>query len=283
MTKNSIKLGTRNQLKVVEINKEGYSLENKNGVPVFLAKAECLQPLELEDTINVFVYTGKNHQLLATMHKPKVELEHFAFLKVKDSTAFGVFMDWGISKDIFVPYAEQTTKMHVGESYLIFLFLDKESNRLIGSCKEEDFLLFDKERIDLTIGDQVDLLLFNPTELGINAIVNNKYKGLIFKSDIHKKVHPGDHCKGYVKKIRDDGMLDIALEPLGYKNSIDATVQIILQKLEQSKGTLYLTDKSLPESIKNELGLSKKAFKRGIGNLYKQKKIVILEDRIQKV
>jgi len=188
-------------------------------------------------------------------------------------------MDIGISKDLLVPYAEQTEEMRVGNWYLVFMFVDEETDRLVGSCKENEFVFFDE--IDIEVGDEVELLLYRKTDLGVHAIVKNLYKGLIFHSDIHKELDLGEKIKGFVKEIREDGKIDILLEPLGYRQSIDPTSEIILTKLTEANGQLFFTDKSSPEDIKQTFGLSKKAFKRGIGNLYKQKKIAILKESIR--
>jgi len=276
-----MKLGKMNQLKVAKLSAAGYLLEDEESKDILLPNYNVVPKLKIGDTIEVFVYKDSNDRLNATTLKPTIELEQFAYLQVKDVNKTGAFMDWGFPKDLLVPYAEQTTTMHEGEWHLVFMLLDKETNRLIGSCKENEFVFFDE--IDVEEGDEVDLLLFNRTELGMNAIVNNLYKGLIFNSDIHKEIRSGDTIKGYVKQVREDGKIDLLLEPLGYKKSIDPTTETILNKLMENDGCLYLTDKSNPNLIKEQLGLSKKAFKRGTGNLYKQKRIIILEDRIQLV
>jgi len=278
-----MQLGKKNILNITAITDTGYLLEDADSKDILLPLTESVDQLNVGDSLEVFVFRDNKNRLTATTRTATVSYEQFAYLKVKDINKVGAFMDWGIPKDLLVPYAEQTEEMVVGNRYLIFMLLDEETNRLIGSCKENEFILFDTDRIKLEIGDKVDLLLFNKTELGINAIVNNMYKGLIFNSDIHKDIKPGDQLKGYVKKVRDDGHIDLLLEPLGYKKSIDPTTQTILSALSENNECLYLTDKSSPEAIKKQLGLSKKAFKRGLGNLYKQKKITILDDCIRLV
>ncbi len=274
-----MKLGKTNKLKVAKLTELGYLLEDEDSKNILLPKDVSTDILKIDDSIEVFVYKDSDDRLMATTQKPTIQLEKFAYLQVKDVNNIGAFMDWGISKDLLVPYAEQTVKMLKGEWHLIFMLLDEETNRLIGSCKENDFVFFDE--INVKEGDEVDLLLFNRTDLGINAIVNNLYKGLIFNSNIHKDIKSGDRIKGYVKQIREDGKIDLLLEPLGYKKSIDPTTETILNKLTKNKGIIYLTDKSTPEDINEQLGLSKKAFKRGLGSLYKQKKIKILEDCVK--
>jgi predicted RNA-binding protein (virulence factor B family) len=159
------------------------------------------------------------------------------------------------------------------------MFLDEDTNRLVGSCKENEFVFNDE--IDIEQGDKVEALLYRKSDIGMNVIVNNLYKGLIFKSDIHKNIKAGDKVKAYVKNVREDGKIDLLLEPLGYKKSIETTTDIILNKVKENNGQLFLTDKSSPEEIKQQLGISKKAFKRGIGSLYKEKQIVILKESIR--
>jgi predicted RNA-binding protein (virulence factor B family) len=169
--------------------------------------------------------------------------------------------------------------MNLENWYLIFLLKEEGTGKLIGSNKVNDFVFFDE--IDLKAGDEVDLLLYRTTDLGMNTIVNNLYKGLIFNSNIHKNITPGDKLKGYVKEVREDGNIDVLLEPPGYKGSIDKNSRVILEALSVNDGFLELNDKSDPEDIKFVLGLSKKAFKRSLGNLYKQKLVEIYKDGIK--
>jgi predicted RNA-binding protein (virulence factor B family) len=168
--------------------------------------------------------------------------------------------------------------MQEGQSYLIFVFEDEETGDIKGSQRVDEFVFFDE--IDVKKGDEVDLLIYRESDLGINAIVNNLYKGLIFQSDLHKEVKPGDQMKGYVKQVREDGKIDLLLEPLGYRKSVVSNTQVILNALSANKNFLALTDKTDPNEVKRVLGLSKKAFKRAIGHLYKQKLIDIRQDGI---
>lgn len=274
-----MQLGKINRLTVSKQTEEGYLLEDKETKGILLPLDDSATEIVLGMSLEVFVYKDNGNQVMATTKKPTIEFEKFAYLQVKDVNTVGAFMDWGISKDLLVPYAEQTEDLHKGDWQLIFMLLDKETDRLIGSCKVDEFVFYDE--IDVKIGDAVDLLIYGKSDLGYNAIVNNLYKGLIFNSDIHKEIKSGDTIKGYVKQVREDGKLDIVLEPLGYKKSINTSTSIILNYLQTHNGCLYLTDKSSPETIKQQLGLSKKAFKRGLGSLYKQHTIEILEDRIR--
>ena len=211
--------------------------------------------------------------------EPYVQLEEFAWLQVKEVNDFGAFIDWGLRKDLLVPFAEQNEKMKEGNWYLIFLLKDEETERLIGSAKVNEFVFFDD--IDIEIGDEVDLLLYERTDLGMNAVVNSLYRGLIFESDIHKSIQPGEKIKGYVKQVREDGKIDIVLEPLGYKNTIDKNCEIILSAISKNSGLLTLSDRSTPDEISKMLGISKKAFKKGLGKLYKDKQVEITPEGIK--
>ncbi len=273
-----MKLGKINRLKVGRISQFGTYLVDEENNEVLLPD-ELDAEVELDEIIDVFIYLNSDDQYVATIEKPLIETNRFAYLQVKDVNRVGAFMDIGIPKDLLVPYAEQTEEMFIDNWYLVFMHVDEETDRLVGSCKENEFVFFDE--IDVNVGDEVDLLLYRKTDLGLHVIVNNLYKGLVFTSDIHKNIVLGEKIKGFVKLVREDGKIDVLLEPLGYRKSIDPTCNLILTKLKESEGQLFLTDKSSPESIRELLGLSKKAFKRGIGSLYKQKQIVILKESIR--
>jgi len=276
-----MKIGITQKLKAVKATLKGYHLEDEAKNEILLPKSEITDTLEVGDYIEVFVYNDKKGKPTATVKKPLVELDEFAYLKVKKVTKEGALMDWGLEQDLLIPSEEQLDEMEEGKGYLIFVLLDEKTGQLFGSCNENEFVFFDE--IDIKVGDEVELLLYKTTDLGMNAIVNNKYKGLIFRSDIHRIIQPGNQIKGYVKQVREDGKIDLLLEPLGYKKSIDNYTDIILEKLAENNGFLDLTDKSNSETIKYVLGMSKKAFKRTIGNLYKNKKITIQEDGIRSI
>jgi len=254
-----MEIGKTNKLTAARSTDNGFYLTDNEGNEVLLPNAYVSDDLSIGHEIEVFVYKDSEDRIVATTLKPYVQFEEFAYLQAKEVNDYGAFMDWGLTKDLMVPFAEQTVKMEKGKWYLIFLLEDEQTERLIGSNKVKDFVFF--EDIDVKQGDEVDLLLYDMTELGMNAIVNNLYKGLIFKSDIHKNIQAGDRIKGYVKQVREDGKIDLLLEPLGYKNSIDKNYDIILSALKENNGLLNLNDKSTPEEIKQILGLSKKAFK----------------------
>ena len=276
-----MELGKINTLVAARRTDFGFYLVDLEDNEVLLPNAYVSDELKISDEIDVFIFKDSEDRITATTITPKIQLEQFAYLQVKEVNKYGAFLDWGLPKDLMVPFAEQKLKLVEGNWCLVFLLEDEQTERLIGTCKVNEFVFYDK--IELKPGDEVDLLLYEHDELGMKAIVNNLYRGLIFESDIHKKIKPGEKIKGFVKQVREDGKLDIALEPIGYSNQIDKNAEIILDFLNKNKGFVNLTDKSEPEDIKHVLGLSKKAFKRGLGFLYKKKTIEILDDGIKLV
>ncbi|MEZ4937953.1 MAG: S1-like domain-containing RNA-binding protein [Crocinitomicaceae bacterium] len=273
-----MEIGLINKLKVNRGTDNGLYLIDDEENEVLLPNAYVTKDMKEGSEIEVFVYKDSEDRIVCTTQRPKMLLEQFALLEVKAVSQYGVFMDWGLPKDLMVPYAEQVREMHEGEKHVVFLTLDEETERLIGSCKINDFLYF--EDIKLEPGQEVDLMLFEVSDKGVYCIVDELYRGLIFHSDIHRKLRVGDQLKGFVKQIREDGKVDIVLDPIGYKASVDPHSQIILDKLKEANGSLPFNDKSDPEIINQEFGISKKAFKRAIGNLYKQKLIRIEEEGV---
>jgi hypothetical protein len=274
-----MEIGKTNTLRVARLTDFGYFLEDDEQNEVLLPNAYVPKDIEVETKIDVFVYKDSENRIVATTLKPFAEIDQFAYLKVKQVTKVGAFMDWGLAKDLMVPFAEQTEEMIEGRSYLVFIFEDEFTERIVGSCKENEFIFFDE--IDVAEGDEVDLLLYRQTDLGMNAIINNKFSGLIFQSNIHKPIKPGEKIKGWVKKVREDGKIDLLLEPMGYKNVIDINANAIIESLNENNGFLALTDKSDPAEIKKKLGLSKKAFKRGVGYLLKNDQIELSAEGVK--
>ncbi len=273
-----MELGLINKLKVTRQTENGLYLIDDEEKEVLLPNAYVTEDMTIGSEVEVFVYTDSEDRIIATTKRPKMLLEEFALLEVKAVSQYGVFMDWGLPKDLMVPYAEQIKEMHEGEKHVVFLTLDEETDRLIGSCKVNDFLYF--EDIKVEAGQEVDIMFYEVSDLGVFCIVNDLYRGLVFHSDLHKNVRVGDQMKAYVKQVREDGKIDISLDPIGYKASVDPHSQLILDKLKEAEGYLAFNDKSDPEDINTEFGISKKAFKRAIGNLYKQKLIKIEADGI---
>lgn len=266
--------GKINKLDIVRKDQQGFYLQDEKGQEIFLSQEEAGSDLEVGSTAEVFIY--KDRSRMVSTKLPYAQVEEFAFLNVKLLTEHGAYVDWGLEKDLFIPLEEQMETLAVGSSYLFFIYEDEENGAIRGSQRVEDFVFLDE--IDVKRGDEVDLLLYRESELGINVVVNNLYQGLVFKSDVHKEVKVGEQIKGYVKQVREDGKIDILLEPLGYKKSVESNTDALLKAIKKAGGFLPLTDKSKPEEIKSSLGLSKKAFKRAAGHLYKKKLIEIRSD-----
>jgi predicted RNA-binding protein (virulence factor B family) len=268
-----MQIGLTHSLKIARETVHGFYLEDENGHEVLLPGVYITEGLKLGDMIEVFLYKDSENRLVATTEKPAFELGEFAFLRVKELGQFGAFVDWGLPKDLLVPFSEQISVLKAGNSYTFCLCYDEKSDRLYGSAKINKQLEYSD--VPLEVGQEVDVLISGKHELGISAIIEQHYSGLIFESDIHKKIEIGEKRKAYVKQVRDDGKVDLLLEPMGYDKSVDEHSSSLLNALEANKGVLKLSDKSTPERIKDELGMSKKAFKKAIGRLYKVGKIEI--------
>lgn len=255
-------------------------LSDVEGEEVLLPNQYLTDEMQIGDTIKVFVYLDSEDRPVATTETPKIIRNQFAFLEVTDVTEHGAFMDWGLIKDLFVPFREQSTPMQLGEWHVVFLYLDQKSSRLIASTKIDRFL--ENERLTVAEGDEVDLLIFSKSDLGYNAIVNQYHKGLIYANEVFRDIHVGDSLRGYVKKIREENKLDLSLQKTGYE-VVEPTAQAILDQLKKANGFLNLSDNSSPEDIYKKLQISKKVFKKAIGGLYRQGLIKIGDDGIRLV
>lgn len=271
-----MEIGKTNTLKASRTTDNGCYLMDTEGNEVLLPNAYVTSTLKLGEDISVFIYRDNEERPVATTLKPKIELDKFAYLKVMDVNSAGVFMDMGVVKQLLIPYSEQSVRMEAEEWYVVFCLLDDKTDRLIGSAQIEDFLF--TEDVELEEGQEVDILMYKRSELGMNVIVNGMFQGLIFKSDIHKPVQIGDERKAYVKTIRPDGKLDLTLEPQGYRNVIDKATQGVLDILKHEGGYFKYHDKSEPDDIRKVFKMSKKAFKKALGNLYKNKIVVLEKD-----
>ncbi len=273
-----IAVGEYNELKILEQTSLGLFLEDTEGEKILLPTKECPKNFNIGDPIAVFVYSDKADNKIATTLIAKIQLHEFALLKVTDMTPVGAFLDWGLATNLLVPYKEQQKDMVIGKWYLVYLDID-EKDRLFASTQIEKQL----QNIHITVkeGDKVDVMIYRQSDLGYNVIVNYEHLGLIFENEIFTDLNIGDKRKGYVKKIRDDNKLDITLQPTGFKNVIDPNSELIIKFLADNNGYLPITDKSAPDEIYELFGISKKAFKRSVGALYKQRKIIIESNGIK--
>ncbi|MFP4662913.1 MAG: S1 RNA-binding domain-containing protein [Bacteroidales bacterium] len=274
-----MKIGKTNYLEAKEKSEHGFYLTDESGEEVLLPTAYCPDSLRPGDQIEVFVYKDSSDRPVAVTGKPLAEAGEFAWMKVTDVNRFGAFVDWGLPKELLVPFAEQNEKLSEGRDCLIYVLRDEKTNRMIGSAKINRYLQF--EDVDLKAGEEVQILLHKTGDKGISAVVNGKYSGLVFHSDIHRNVHPGDKLQAWVKQVRPDGKIDLSLEPLGYESSVETHLQNLLEALEAGQGYLPLNDKSSPAEISQNLGMSKKAFKKAVGKLLRDRRIVMEADGIR--
>ncbi|MDR6804137.1 putative RNA-binding protein (virulence factor B family) [Dyadobacter sp. BE34] len=270
-------IGKYNYLTIERVTSVGMFLSDVEGEEVLLPNQYITDDMQVGDQIKVFVYLDSEDRPVATTQTPKIIRNEFAFLEVKDVSEYGAFLDWGLIKDLFVPFREQPKPMEIGEWHVVFLYLDQKSQRLLASAKIDKFL--ESERLTVAEGDEVDLLVWQKTDLGYNVVVNQYHKGLIYANEVFQPLQIGDSLKGYVKKIREENKLDISLQKTGYE-VVEPVAKQILEEVKKGKGFLNLSDSSSPEDIYNRLKISKKVFKKAIGGLYKQGIIRITDDGI---
>ncbi len=273
-----IKIGVDNTLTILRDTKVGLFLGDDEGNEVLLPNKYVPRGAAIGDELTVFVYLDHEERPVATTLEPKIYLDEFALLKVNYINQYGAFLDWGLEKDLFVPYREQARPMEKGKKYLVHMYLDEQTNRLVASSKISRFLSNDD--IKVQEGDEVDLIVSHITDAGINVIINERYKGLVYVNEVFDdSLRTGQRTIGYVKTIRPDKKIDVILQKPGYE-SVEPNADFILEELRLNKGFLRLHDHSHPEDIKTVLKMSKKTFKKAIGLLYKQKLIDIRPDGI---
>ena len=272
-----LEIGKYNELKVKSKSSVGLYLTDDED-DVLLPSKYIPDGIDVGDTLDVFVYLDNENRPVATTLKPFATVGEFAYLEVKDVNDHGAFLDWGIAKDIFVSYAEQRGEIHVGNKYIVYLFIDEVSGRIAATTKWNKYL--DDEITDLEPGDEAELLIAEKTDMGFRAIINNSYEGLIYQNEIFEELNIGDKKRGYIKQIRDDGKIDLRLQPEGYKH-IEDTKLVILKELKLNNGVLALGDKSSPDDIYRHFKISKKAFKKTIGGLFKERIISVSDYEIR--
>lgn len=272
-----IALGTYNTLEILRDTSVGLFLGDGEGNDILLPNKYVPEDYEIGQSLTVFCYLDHSERPVATNLDPDILVNEFQMLKVVEVNEFGAFMDWGLEKHLLVPFREQRSKMIEGHWYVVYCYLDQQSNRLVGSNKIDKFL--SNETLSVSEGDVVDLVVSRKTDLGYEVIINNQHKGLVYLNEIFKTLAIGDNTKGVIKKIRPDNKIDVSLQPLGEK-ILEPAANKIYDQLKAHGGFLGLHDKSDPELIKAELQMSKKVFKKGIGTLYKARKIEIKDDGI---
>ena len=273
-----IKVGAYNELKIVKQVDFGMYLDAGYDLgEVLLPKRYVSDEMQIGQTISVFLYYDSEDRLIATTQHAKAIAGEFTSLKVIDTNRAGAFLDWGLPKDLLVPFNQQKVAMQTGFGYVVYVYQDDISGRLLASSKLDRFL--DKEPAEYKVGEKVDLLIAERTDIGFKAIINHQHWGVIFENDVFGDLGIGKKCKGYIRRVREDGKIDLALTQTGYAK-IDNLADRILLSLRQNEGFLPLSDKSTPEQIAKILKMSKGNFKKSIGQLYKQGHIVIKDNGI---
>ncbi|MEN8258547.1 MAG: S1-like domain-containing RNA-binding protein [Thermodesulfobacteriota bacterium] len=265
-------IGRINKLTIKRLRDYGVHFDGGEAGDILLKSKDVPESWQPGDEVEVFVYQDRQDRLRASTQRPSVMVGQFAKLRVKANAAAGSYLDWGLQKDLFVPKNEQQDKMVEGKSYVVFVFLDEKTKRITASSKLEKFL--NRQPPSYKEGEEVDLIVYEKTELGFRTIVNHAHEGMVYKSEVFKKLFIGQEIKGYIKKIREDLKIDLILQKPGYKG-VDDIAQTILKTIRDFGGTIALTDKSPPEDIYSLFGVSKKVFKKAIGALYKKRLITM--------
>ena len=247
---------------------------------VFLPAKYAPENLKQGDFLDVFVFINAEGKMIATTRTPYACVGDFACLTVTDATERGVYMDLGVDKDVYVSDREMKRPMHVGEKHVVYIYLDERNDRLLGSSKLVNFV--EEDEFDLEEGDEVELLIADQSDLGYNAIIENRYIGLLYQNEVFEQLQPGDIRTGYIKRIRPEDKIDLSLQPTGFKHILSLRDDLYAY-LKENGGFLTLGDKSSPEDITRRLKISKKAFKKAIGGLYKERLIVISDYEIRLV
>jgi uncharacterized protein len=272
-----LEIGRYNDLVVEKEVEFGLYLNSEAG-EILLPQKYVPKDTNVGDTLEVFIYTDSEDRLVATTLEPMGVLDDFVFLEAKDVVPFGTFMDWGLEKDLLVPKSEQKDKMVPGEKYLTKICFDEMTDRVYGTTKIS--VNCDKNIEDLKEGQEVDLLIHSLTKIGIMAVIDNRYYGMLYTNETYKDLSVGDACKGYIMRLREDNKIDLTLKKPGY-GSVKASSDVILNTLEKAGGFIPCHDKSSPEEIKKVFSMSKKEFKRAVGGLFKKGLIELKEDGIK--
>ncbi len=276
-----IKLGEYNILKVVKEVDFGLYLDGGEYWGEILLPRGENAPKEVRegDELEVFIYFDSEDRIIATMNKPKAIVGDFALLKVVGTSKVGAFLDWGLRKDLLVPFREQRENMIVGREYLVYVYVDQVTDRIVASSKWHKFL--NQESADYKEGEEVELLIARRTDLGYSVVVNGKHEAVIYRNEIFQPLTVGERVTGYIKNLREDGKIDCILQKNDGHQQVDRLSQLILTKLEENGGVLVVSDKSAPEDIYRLFGCSKKNYKKAVGGLFKQRRVEIGEHELK--
>ena len=272
-------IGRLNKLQIIRDVDFGLYLDGLNLGDILLPRRYVPKKYELDDFITVFVYTDSEDRLISTTETPLGMVGDIALLKVVGLSHAGAFLDWGLPKDLLVPFTEQNKKMKRGHNYVVKIYLDEKTDRVAASSKLEKYLTKDFPN-ELEVEQEVDLLISDESDLGFTAVINDLYLGMIYKNEIYEPLRVGNIKKGFIKKIRDDGKIDLTLYKVGY-GKVTTLSDEIIEKLMEQDGFISVTDKSSPKDIYELFGASKKTYKKAIGGLYKERKITLEKDGVR--
>ena len=271
-------VGMMNKLTVVREAEHGIYLSGDRHSDILLPKLVVPEGCKIDDEIEVFVYRDSEDRIIATTLKPNAMVGDFACMKAVSVSKVGAFLDWGLQKDLLVPFKEQRHRMNTGQSYVVYVYLDEDTDRVVASSKLNKYL--NLVPAEYEEGDEVDLLIFEKNDLGYQAIINFSHTGMIYENEVFQSLQIGHKVKGFINKIRSDGKIDLALQKTGYEN-MGSSVDLVLNYLKENNGSMTITDKSQAELIYATFGISKKNFKKALGALYKKKIITIGEGVIK--
>ena len=274
----AIELGRFNTLKIAKEVDFGLYLDGGEEGEILLPKRYVPEHYAIGDELRVFIYLDNEERLVATTQTPYVQVGGFACLEVTWVNRYGAFLDWGLMKDLFCPFREQRQRMEVGRRYVVHAHVDDESFRIVASARLEHFL--DKDAPQYEPWQEVDILVWQRTDLGYKVIVDDRFSGLVFRDEVFRPMHMGLRLKAYVKQVRPDGKIDIALQKSGYGN-VEDFAHVLLQHLRDNGGRTALGDKSPSQDIYDTFGVSKKVFKKAVGDLYKRRLIIITPDGLR--
>ena len=275
-----IHLGEYNTLRIVKRVDFGLYLDGGDEGEVLLPKRYTNPKMHIGDDIRVFVYLDQDERLVATTEKPLAQVGEFASLEVSWINNYGAFLKWGPMKDLFCPFREQKQRMEVGKRYIVYIKVDEESYRLMATAKVEKYLA--EERPPYKHGDEADCLVWQKTDLGFKCIIDNRYQGQIYDNQIFRPLHSGDRFTAYIDHVRQDNKIDVTVQPTGQRHALDFA-EVLLRYLYENNGHCDLGDKSDAELIYDRFKVSKKAYKKAVGDLYKRRLIVFDSDGIRLV
>lgn len=273
-----IEIGYNNTMQILRSTPNGLMLNGEDLGEILMPKRYVTADMKVGGEVEAFVYTDSEDRLVAITDMPIAHVGQFAWLECVQTSKVGAFLDWGLEKDLLLPFSEQKDKPSVGRKCFVYIYLDQNTNRIVASQRLNRFM--DPREPRYQHGDRVDIFIHQRTELGFKVIVDNAHWGMIYNSEMFRPVRSGEYTNGYVNKIREDNRIDVMLEKSSAK-LVDSSEESILQKLNENGGYLPYSDKSSPEDIMRVFGISKKVFKKAIGGLYRQHIIIIEEDGIR--